>query len=191
MNDLPSCLKHTKAILFADDTTIFASSNNIIQLYSTINSDLNDLVDWFRANKLSLNASKTNYMLFSNNIKLPENLNIEIDSDIIERKTCCKFLGLFIDDKLTWSDHIAYTRSKISKSLYAINRMKNMIDTSHLKTLYDSLVHSYLSYGTILWGSTYPSYLNAIRICQRKAVRCVFKSAYNAHTGPFFKKVGS
>ncbi len=68
--------------------------------------------------------------------------------------------------------------------------MKNMIDTSHLKTLYDSLVHSYLSYGTILWGSTYSSYLNAIRLCQRKAVHCVFKSAYNTHTDPLFKKSG-
>ena len=62
MNDLPSCLKHSEVILFADDTTLYASSKNIVQLYADINSDLADLIEWFRANKLSLNTSKTHYM---------------------------------------------------------------------------------------------------------------------------------
>ena len=190
MNDLPFCLKNTKAILFADDTTIFAASDNIIHLYNIINNDLINLTDWFRANKLSLNTSKTNYMLFSNNNNISENQQIKMDADIIERKHCCKFLGIIIDDKLNWSDHITYTRSKLSRSVYAMNRMKNMIDMPYLKTLYYSLVHSYLSYGTILWGSTYSSYLNSIRICQKKAVRCISKSSYNSHTDPLFQKGG-
>ena len=111
MNDLTFCLKNTKAILFADDTTIFAASDNIIHLYNIINNDLINLTDWFRANKLSLNTSKTNYMLFSNNNNISENQQIKMDADIIERKHCCKFLGIIIDDKLNWSDHITYTRS--------------------------------------------------------------------------------
>ena len=65
MNDLPSCLKHSEVILFADDTTLYASSKIIVQLYDNINSDLADLIEWFRANKLSLNTRKTHYMLFS------------------------------------------------------------------------------------------------------------------------------
>ena len=80
-------------------------------------------------------------------------------SNIIDRKNCCKFLGLLIDDKLTWSEHIAYVHSKLSKSLYAMNRSKYMIPSQYLKTLYDSLVQSYLSYGIILWGGAYTSYL--------------------------------
>ena len=55
-----------------------------------------------------------------------------MDADIIERKQCCKFLGIIIDDKLNWSDHITYTRSKLSRSVYAMNRMKNMIDMPYL-----------------------------------------------------------
>ena len=65
MNDLPHCLTNSKAILFADDTTLYASADNIPYLYDLINHDMANLTDWFRANKLSLNASKTNYMLFS------------------------------------------------------------------------------------------------------------------------------
>ena len=73
MNDLPFCLKNTKAILFAEDTTIFAASYNIIHLHNIINIDLINLTDWFRANKLSLSTYKTNYMLFSNNNNISEN----------------------------------------------------------------------------------------------------------------------
>ena len=60
--DLPNCLYNSKVILFADDTTLYASSDNIVNLYDLINRDLDNLTDWFRANKLSLNTSKTRYM---------------------------------------------------------------------------------------------------------------------------------
>ncbi len=91
-----------------------------------------------------------------------------------------------IDDKLTWSEHIAYTKSKLSRSLYAMNRTKHIVPMRHTKTLYDSLFHSYITYGIVLWGSTYSSYLQQIRICQKKAMRCIHRSAYNAHTDPLF-----
>ena len=64
-NDLPGCLNLTKSILFSDDTTIYLSSNNISYLYTTMNGELLKLTDWFSANKLSLNISKTNYILFT------------------------------------------------------------------------------------------------------------------------------
>lgn len=187
MNDLPNCLSYTKAILFADDTTLYASSDDIIHLYANVNHDLQSLVDWFRANKLSLNPSKTNYMLFSPHKTDHSEHSIKIGSDIIEQKNYCKFLGLVIDDKLTWSEHIAHTMSKLSRSLYALNRTKHIISRSHRKTLYDSLVHSYISYGIVLWGSTYSSNLQKIRICQKKALRCIYGSVYNAHTDPLFR----
>ena len=55
-------------------------------------------------------------------------------------------------------------------------------------TLYDSLIHPYISYGIVLWGSTYSSYLQKIRICQKKAIRHIYRSAYNAHTDPLFNE---
>ncbi len=106
MNDLPTCLNFTSTVLFADDTTIYASSDNIIDLYRIVNLDLDNLVDWFRSNKLALNTSKTTFMLFTNSRNIPVNQVIKIDTDVIERKNCCKFLGLLIDDKLSWSEHI-------------------------------------------------------------------------------------
>ena len=127
INDLPFCLKNTKLY--------YLLIQQYFHVYNIINNDLINLTDWFRANKLSLNSSKTNYMLFPNNNNIPENQQIKMDADIIERKHCCKFLGIIIDDKLNWYDHITYTRSKLSRSVYAMNRMKNMIDMPYLKTL--------------------------------------------------------
>ena len=189
MNDLPSCLKHSEVILFADDTTLYASSKNIVQLYADINSDLADLIEWFRANKLSLNTSKTHYMLFSpvKGVYNSVQHTVKIDSDVIARKHHCKFLGIMIDDKLNWSEHINYIHSKLSKSLYALNCSKHLIPTSYMKTLYDSLIHSYLTYGILLWGSTYQTYMKKLEVIQKKSIRSIYNAPYNSHTTSLFK----
>ena len=90
-NDLPNSIKHSKTILFADDTTIYATGNNSADLFEKVNEDLSHLTDWFRANQLSVNASKTKYMLISsknNTTKSTATLKIDaatpkIDSTIM------------------------------------------------------------------------------------------------------------
>ncbi len=94
-NDLPNCLSWSKAILFADDTTIYLSSKNIENLYNRVNQDLDHLSDWFRANRLSLNVGKTNCTLFKlNNNPINDNLKVKLGHDIIENKNVVKFLGI-------------------------------------------------------------------------------------------------
>ena len=90
-NDLPNSLTNSKAILFADYTTIYTSFTNIVQLYESINRHLDSLSEWFRANILSLKISKTHYMLFGQNpVKIPVTLSIKIMNEIIEHKqTAC------------------------------------------------------------------------------------------------------
>ena len=188
INDLPLCLLHTSPILFADDTTIFKSSDNIDILYQMINHDLCNLVDWFRANRLSLNTSKSYCMLFNDRTAVPTQRHITIENEIIERKNHGKFLGLVLDERLNWSHHLAYVRSKLSRSLYAMNRMKHILDTKHLTILYQSLIHSHLSYGLILWGSTFATYLKPLQVCQRKSLHCIYNAAYDAHSNPFFAR---
>jgi hypothetical protein len=95
-NDLPNAMGSAKSIIFADDTTVYASSNSLTRLYNIINSDLNSLADWFYANKLSLNVSKTHYVLFSRH-KVTIDLEIIIGNAKIERKPYVNFFGLMID----------------------------------------------------------------------------------------------
>ena len=86
MNDLPDNLETTKRILFADDTTIYKSSRDINELYESMNYELNILDDWFRANKLSLNVGKSNYMLFTNCTTPSTTKRLNIGSVSIEKK---------------------------------------------------------------------------------------------------------
>ena len=173
INDLPNCLSHTKAILFADDTTLYASSDDVVHLYANVNYDLRSLTDWFKANKLSLNTLKTNYMLFCSG-KIDENEH-SIKIGVIQRTNSCKFLGIMIDDKLTWSEHISHTKSKLCRSLFAISRSKNFVPLKHLKTLYDSTYSSYLQYifvilteNTHLPEESHSSYLSKCIYCPHR-----------------------
>jgi hypothetical protein len=144
-NDLPNCLKYSKCILFADDTTVYLSSFNLPKLYDSLNYDLNNLTDWFRANKLSLNIGKTMYLLFRKKYDNTNtnDYNLNIGSERIKRVQHTKFLGLIIDEQLQWTAHIKHVKSKLSSSLYAIRNAKHILSTSQLKTLYYSMVHPY------------------------------------------------
>jgi len=90
-----------KCILFADDTNLFHSDSDILKLFNTINCELCKLSDWFKANKLSLNSKKTNYILFTNRkVNLPElNLELNIDGIVLDCVDQSKFLGVIIDKK--------------------------------------------------------------------------------------------
>ena len=187
-NDLPNALDKAKSILFADDTTVYASSASLPELFTDMNSDLQLLADWFYANKLSLNVGKTNYVLFSRKTVVTQ-LEITIGDINIERKPCMKFLGILVDEKLEWSEHITYCKTKLSSALYALNTSKRYLTSRHLIMLYNALVYPYLSYGVLLWGSTYQTYLNKIVIMQKKVLRITVHAPYNAYTHDIFQQL--
>ena len=92
--------------------TIYISNKNLNHLYEFVNIDLKHLNDWFRANKLSLNVGKTHYMMISNsNTAISDTLVLNIGDSVIERKSCVKFLGVYIDETLTWHEHIKVCKS--------------------------------------------------------------------------------
>ena len=189
-NDLPKALKSTKCILYADDTTIFYSSDDMNTLYNTMNSELELLSQWYMANKLSLNTSKTQYVLFSKDGRQTyDNLVIRINGNSINSTNTANFLGLTIDNKLTWEYHIRSCKKRISSGLYALNTAKQFVSEAHLRTLYFSLMHSHITYGILLWGTTYQKYLHPLEILQKKAIRIITRSPYNAHTAELFKRL--
>ena len=189
-NDLPNSLNFSKCILFADDTTIFYSSHHLDTLYTNISHDLSSLSEWFKANKLSLNISKTNYILIKNNNDILLNHTLTIGDEIIKQVNKAKFLGIMIDEKLNWNDHIKYCKNKLSSGLYAINSSKHILSREHLRSLYYTLIHPHLTYGLLLWGSTYKTFLHKLEVLQNKSIRSITKSKYNESTGPIYKKLG-
>lgn len=187
-NDLYNSLKFSKAILFADDTTIYVTGSHLQRLCMMLNSDLTELADWFKANKLSLNVSKTRYMLITNNPKDHEKtLNIRIGTDPIIKVHSFKFLGIIIDDKFLWTEHLKNLKSKLSSSLYALNMLKHHLSKFHLKSLYYTLFHTHLIYGCYLWGSASKTDLNPISKLQNRALRIISKVNYNAPTSKLYQ----
>jgi len=192
MNDLPNCLINSKGILFADDTNIYMSGRNKKQLFASMKLELEKLLEWFQANKLSLNLQKTNYVLFEpkgSRVDDDTRLNLTIGTETIARKSSVKFLGIYLDQHLQWTEHFKQLNSKLSKANYIIRSVKNILNSTCLKMLYYSLFYSHLNYGIIVWGTSMPQgSLNKLFKSQKKVIRSISNAVYNAHTDPLFKE---
>ena len=117
VNDITYPSNVLEFVLFADDTTITYSHSEVISKFDMINNELQEVTNWFKANKLSVNASKTNYMLLGTNHKssrLDEDASIILDNTNFKRVNDTKFLGVSIDENLNWTNHIETISKNIS-----------------------------------------------------------------------------
>jgi hypothetical protein len=189
INDLTYAVSYGNSILFADDTNILYQHHNLSELEQITNMELEILHKWFAANKLSLNVSKTKYMIFhkKTSSNFPD-LNINIYSNTIERVSCIKFLGVVLNENLTWMDHITFKGNKISSALHSISRLKYQLPEHILLILYQTLISPHFSYALSCWGDSPKYVLNRMNILQKKALRIVSNVKYNSHCDPLFKK---
>ena len=154
INDICNVSNLVTFILFADDTNVFCAGDNKLELECMLNRELAKLCKWFAVNKLSLNLSKTSYMLFRN--RPPDvDFNVFIEHERINRVHVTKFLGIYIDDKLNWKYHINTVRSKLSKVAAIIYRASCLINQDGIYMLYCSLFLPYINYCSEIWGNTY------------------------------------
>ena len=135
VNDICNVSNILKLILFADDTNLFISGRDLPSLCHIITNELTKMYKWFNVNKLSLNVSKTNFMVFSNK-KVNQELNILINNMRIEQVENTKFLGVQIDNKLNWKAHIVKLKSKLCKAISIIYRCSSLVNELALRTLY-------------------------------------------------------
>ena len=142
------------------------------------------------ANKLSLNIAKTHYLVFAGNKAVSDNLNIIICDQYIERSYSTKYLGIIIDYKLTWNDHVRYIQSKLSKSCGILYKVKHILTKETLHILYYSLIYPYLQYCNVVWGMATKSVLNPLMLLQKRIVRIISNVNYYDHTDPLYKSLG-
>ncbi len=188
VNDINYSLKTLKIILFADDSTAYASHESLTDLTDIVNEEVTELAEWFLANKLSLNVDKTNSVLFTTrNINRP--IEIKINGQTLENKPFVKFLGITVDSKLTWNEHIRLCKNQLASVTYAINAAKRHLSSTTLLTLYYALVYSRLSYGILLWGASNQNSIKSLFLQQKKVVRVIAKSSYLAHSDPLFSRL--
>ena len=190
-NDLQNATNHASIIQYADDTTLYCSGPDIDSLQEHISSDLTSLVSYFSSNSLQLNLTKTNFMII--NPKKPNTRNItnnqlRINGTAIDRVAETTFLGLLIDDELSFKKHIKQIENKVSKGLYAIRSTQHLIPKKHLRLLYHALIACHLSYGIIYWHSSAKQHLHRLTVLQKKALRIITNAEYNASSTPLFQQ---
>lgn len=170
--------------------TFFLSNKDISILSEKTNAVLSKISHWFKLNKLSLNIKKTNYILFRTKNKIIKEIpDIKINGHTLDQVKKTKFLGVIINETLTWKDHIDYIKQKVAKSSGIIYRLSRTMPHNVLISLYNTLIHPYLEYCNIIWSLDRSSALNDLFICQKKVIRIITNSYRTAHTSPIFKKL--
>ena len=144
------------------------------------------MVEWFKCNKWSLNIKKTNYMVFNKNLHKEFALNM--DECLLTEVSDVKFLGVCIENKLTWKKQIQCVVSKVSKGLAILKQLRKYFDNDTLYMVYCTLISPYLDYCSEIWGNTFNSHIQKLVVLQKKALRIVDGLNYRDHTHDTFKK---
>ena len=191
VNDIPNAVPDLSLILYADDTSAFTSHENIQTLNNTINTGLTQLNTWFNTNKLSLNHKKTNYMLFGTRYKTKQcnnNFKVSLDDKEIDHVNAFKFLGVSVDQNLTWKNHIDNLVKKCSSGIGMLYKVKRFLPETALLRLYDTLVLSHINYGITAWSSANNNDRERLHILQKRALRAVSNSEFRSPSNPLFVK---
>ena len=150
--------------MFTDDTNLFCSHKNIKTLFQIVNSELKLVTEWFLANKLSLNAKKKKKYVLFHKLTMCDSLMLQLPAMTfnnieIKRENSVEFLGVIIDEDLTWENHIEVVENKISKNIGVLYTASHLLDFKNLLKVYFSFIHIYSSYANIAWASTFKTKL--------------------------------
>ena len=191
VNELPNISSTLSCIQFADDTSIFIRGRSLPKITSILNQEMEFFFDWLNLNMLTINVSKTNYMIMTAQGKRIDDQEcaITVNGSIAKRVSQIQFLGIVLDDKLTWKNHINHIYAKISKVIGILYKTKQMLSSKSLLILYVSLIKPYFSYGITIWGNTFKTYTSKLELLHKKIVRIISFSDYRTHTGPLFCKL--
>ena len=190
VNDLMHVSDRVMPIMYADDTNLFISGKDLNDLVSVMNIEIVKYMTWMTANKLLVNANKTSYMIFRRRqIKINTTVpHICLDGQAIQRVYTVKFLGVLLDDSLTWLPHINLVKNKIAKAIGIIGKARKYLHVKTLLLLYYSFIYPQMTYCVEVWGCTYATYLQSISKIQRKVLRIIYSLPYYKSTQEVFKE---
>ena len=172
INNLPACCPGNYT-LYADDTTICLRDINFVNLNMRMEAAQSSAQDWFTANELLLNPTKTQTLFLS--LK-----NLDEQEPI-------RFLGVLLDPKLQWNVHLDSVANKLNTATFMLRNLANNVSQNALRTAYFAICHSHLSYATLVCGRTTDS--SRIFALQRRAVRIVARLGYRDDCVQAFKSL--
>jgi hypothetical protein len=207
INDFWKCTSMFSA-LFADNTTGLAKGPVLADVIAYVNCELQKMANWFRSNKMCLNASKTKYIIFRtpnnpvdpavchvvyncNEIGSPDDPALISPIERISsqsRESSFKLLGVHIDEHLSFKQH-RHPLLKTCKIVVLPKPCKNFIDKPSLVKLYYSMFHSNIPFGINIYGCANTTNLEKLRVKQKQAIHIISNAPFRAHTAPLFKEL--
>ena len=182
INDISRCSDLGLFILFADDTNIFVEGRSSEDAYQKGNAVLQLVKEYMILNKLHINMTKCCYIHFKPKTSrtTESELNLNIDGFPIKRVNCAKFLGVVIDENLTWEPHVTALKRKLNYASAILYRIRDGIPEELHRDLYHTLFESHLSYCISVWGGASSYVTTKVWTAQKHCIRVLFgdKQAY-------------
>ena len=189
-NDFSRASELLFTIMFADDTSVFIEGQSCENVCQLLNKELEKCDIWIKANKLTLNLKKkTHFMIFHRSRIKSEDVQITIRNENIKETNSIKFLGIIVDNKLKWHEHIIYIKNKVSRAIGIIYKARKYANKQTVKQMYYTFAFPYLIYCCEIWRNTSHTYLDPLIKCQKKIIRIMTFSQYDAHSKPLFMKL--
>ena len=182
----------THAKLFADDTAIILEGTNLIQLQDEVSKELITTDNWMKHNRLSLNYSKTTYLVIGKDNLNNSNFHVQIDKHVIPTSEVVKYLGIKLNNKLKWDDHAELVVKKFNRAAGIISKIRHYAKRKTLINLYYSFVYPHLVYGVIIWGNAGVSALRKTEVIQNRILRLITFTRLKDHVrvNTLYKKLG-
>ena len=193
INDLPDCLHNTTPCVYADDTQIFASSNDYAELINNLNFDLNNISQWLAKNKLQHHPTKTKVMIIGSSYNLNNKVYdypVMLNGKVIPRTNSFECLGVLIDEKLSWDLHVDKMCKKVGNSIAVMKRIKPFVPNSTLQTIYKAMIQPYFDYCSPLWGNCSAYLKGKLQRFQNRAGRIISGASYETNSADVLKSLG-
>ena len=185
-NDLPMVSNKLSTTLYADDTNFSIKDSDYDALISSLNCELTKVYEWTLANRLTINTSKTEMLLFTNRRVTTSDDEITLNGENVGWVDYARFLGVIIDNKVNFKTHITHVLNKISKHAGILFKLKANLPTFTRINYYNAFILPYLDFNILHWGGTNECHLEPLVIIQKRIIRTIADEDYLAHTTPLF-----
>jgi hypothetical protein len=176
INDIGGAIIHSQVNLFADDTLLSVSGENVDECIMKMQEDLNELSKWLKFNKLKLNVAKTKYMIITSRRRNPSNsTTLSIDSEQIEEVKNLKYLGVQIDNKLDFKEHLNLVVKKIAKKTNFLGRISRKLTSVTKVMIYKSIILPHLDYCSSIIFMANKQDINKLQLLQNRGLRIILK----------------
>ena len=167
------------------------SNKSLDVLSKNFNKDLEGISQWLKANKLSLNISKTKLIIYQRNLaSIDHSLKLKLDGKRLSPSLSVKYLGVLLDKHLQWNDQIAHVKIKLNRAIGILSKIRHNANPTILKVAYHSLFGPNLLYDAQLWGQINLANQNSIQVLQNREIRETFFKKPNVEVSGDIKQFG-